>query len=143
MAKKLQAIKLSLSDLGSLKKIITKGSHSSRKLKRAMILLKLSEGLNPYQIAKEVLVCPATVYNIAERFNLSNLESVISDKSRPGRPSIISGKAKAAITSLACSKTPKGHSNWTLRLLADKAVELEIIDNISHEYVRKIIKKTT
>lgn len=66
----------------------------------------------------------------------------LSDKPRTGRPIVISGDERAKITALACSKAPEGHSNWTLRLLADKVIELGICQELSHTYVGEILKKT-
>jgi putative transposase len=66
----------------------------------------------------------------------------LEEKSRSGRPSIFDGPQRAKITALACSETPEGYSQWSLRLLADKAVELLLVESISYSKVRDILKKT-
>ena len=70
------------------------------------------------------------------------LESALNEKRRPGAPRKFKGRDKAKITALACSTPPEGHSRWSLNLLADKAVELKIVDEISHISVHRILKKT-
>ena len=66
----------------------------------------------------------------------------LTDKPRPGRPTVIDGLARAKITALACSDAPEGYERWSLRLLADKAVELELVEAISYMEVSRILKKT-
>lgn len=126
----------------SLNSLLHKGVHASRVLNRARILLKLDQGLGPGQVAREVGVCETTVYNVRGTANREGWEIAIAEPKRSGRPARMSAAAKAKITMLACSEPPLGHAKWTLRLLADKAVELEYVDSISHEGVRKILKKT-
>ena len=70
------------------------------------------------------------------------LQVALNEKPRAGRPLEISGEARAQVTALACSTTPEGFARWSLRLLADKAVELAIIDRISYKTVGEILKKT-
>lgn len=83
-----------------------------------------------------------TVYHIKRRFLAEGLESALAEKPRSGKPVSISGEARARITALACSEAPTGHARWTLRLLADKAVEFGFCDSVSHNHVRSILKKT-
>jgi putative transposase len=142
MAKTPQPFSLPDEAIRSLKQTLSKGVHSTRLLTRARILLKLDEGLGPSQIAQEVGVHPNTVINVRKRANERGWENAIEDHPRGGRPPEVPGDARAAITALACSEPPTGHSQWSLRLLADKAVELGFTDEISHETVRRILKKT-
>jgi transposase len=83
-----------------------------------------------------------TVYHVKRRFLNEGLETALSEKPRSGKPVQISGEARARITALACSDAPRGHARWTLRLLADKSVELGFVDSISHNHIRQILKKT-
>ena len=83
-----------------------------------------------------------TVYHIKRRFLGEGVEAALSEKPRSGKPVQISGEVRARITALACSDAPEGHARWTLRLLADKAVELGFCDSISHNHVSAILKKT-
>jgi putative transposase len=76
-----------------------------------------------------------------DNYKLVGLEA-LHDKPRSGRPIHIDGKQRAAITALACSTPPQGHARWSLRLLADKVVELGYVDAVSHNHVRTILKKT-
>lgn len=142
MAKTSQPFSLSDEAKCSLKQLLGKGVHYTRKLTRARILLKLDEGLGPAQIARDLDVHPNTVVNVRKRTNERGWEDAIEDHRRGGRPPEVSGEARAAITALACAEPPTGHSQWSLRLLADKAVELGFTDEISHETVRRILKKT-
>ena len=106
-----------------LRALLKKGVHPARKLNRARILLKLGEGLGPAQIAREVGVCEATVYNVRKRANQQGWKAAIEEQTRSGRPPTFSGEDRALVTALACSDPPEGHVRWSLRLLADHAVE--------------------
>jgi hypothetical protein len=81
------------------------------------------------------------VRNICQRYLKEGLEGVLNEKSRPGKPAIFDGKQKAKITALACFKPPEGYGRWSFRLLADQAVELKLVDAISHMDVSRILKK--
>lgn len=83
-----------------------------------------------------------TVFNIKRRYLSGSLDAALYDRPRSGTPRKIDGAARAKITALACSKAPDGHARWTLRLLADKAVEFGFCASISHETVKEVLKKT-
>ena len=76
-----------------------------------------------------------------DRYEAEGLDAAINEKPRPGRPNIFDGKSRASITALACSEAPQGHERWTLRLLADRAVDLELVESISHQQIKNILKK--
>ncbi len=97
---------------------------------------------HPSTIAALLRISTATVFNIKRCYLADGLDAALTDKSRSGRPTTIDGLARAKITALACSTVPHGHARWTLRLLADKAVELDIVEHISHNAVKQILKKT-
>ncbi len=97
---------------------------------------------HPETIADLLKVGIATVYNIQKRFLDEGLGAALCDKPRSGKPLAIKSEEKARITALACSDAPAGYARWTLRLLADKAVEMNYIDSISHMEVSRILKKT-
>lgn len=126
----------------ALTDLLNKGIHRARTLNRARILLKLDQGLGPTQVARELEVSTGTVYNIRNKAHNLGWQAALEDQPRSGRPAEISGKAKAQITTLACSSPPAGHARWTFRLLADRAVELDFVEHISHEWVRALLKKT-
>lgn len=92
-------------------------------------------------MAQIVGVTIQTASTWAQKYGENGLE-FLTDKPRPGRPKEIDGITRAQITALACSDAPEGYSQWSLRLLAEKVVELEYIDTISHTEIGRILKKT-
>jgi transposase len=90
-------------------------------------------------VASALSVGVATVFNVKRRYLSEGLASALHDKPRSGKPTSIDGAARAKITALACSQAPEGHARWTLRLLADKAVELGMVSAISHNTVREAL----
>jgi transposase len=88
-------------------------------------------------------VSKATVYNIRRRYCTEGLQAALNDKPRPGAPKKLDGRGEARFTAIACSDPPLGRQRWTLRLLADKLVELELVDGISPATVRTLLKKTS
>ena len=123
MPKKLYEVKLSKEERQELEGLTGKGEVQVRMYKRARILLLADEGLRNAEIVKRVGVSRTTVSRIQQRYGVEGTGAV-TERARPGRPSIFGGKTRAKITALACSDAPEGRSRWTLRLLADKAVEL-------------------
>ncbi len=142
MPRKRQIIQLSEIEQSSLTKILTKKETSAREQTRARVLDLLAREEHPAQIANLLKVGIATVYNIQKRFLDEGFEAALKDKPRSGKPPLIKPEAKAKITALACSDAPTGYARWTLRLLADKSVEMGYIDSISHMEVGRILKKT-
>jgi transposase len=140
--KKQYKIELSQEERSQLKRLTTQGTEKVRKVKRAKILLQADEGKKDKEIAERVEVSVGTVERIRKRYAQEGLEGAVNEKPRSGRPIGISAQTRAKITALACTKAPEGRSKWTLRLLADKVVELEYIDSISYQSVRNILKKT-
>lgn len=94
------------------------------------------------RIAEILQLSVATVYNLQRRYLEEGLEITLNEKPRSGKPPVISGQMKARITALACSAAPDSRARWTLRLLADKAVELGIVNSISYKTCGEILKKT-
>ncbi|MEZ4917816.1 MAG: helix-turn-helix domain-containing protein [Saprospiraceae bacterium] len=134
--------KLSQEERSSLKAMLKKGVHRSVELMRARVLLSLDAQKKKSDISKDESIAYATVFNILNRYKTGGLKNAIYDSPRPGQPVHITAEQRAKITALACSEPPTGHLKWSLRLLADRAVELEIITDISHESIRSILKKT-
>jgi len=133
-------------DRSYLENIISSGYESARVISRARILLlsdrSLGEAREDSEVAEAVMVCPATVWRIRKEFATQGLDAAIYDKPRPGALPKITGDIEARITMLACSDPPKGHTRWTLRLLADRVVELGLVDSISHVAIGERLKKT-
>jgi putative transposase len=134
-------VTLSEADRTYLQNLIKKGSLPAKTYKRAVALLELDRGRTFTEVAAIVGAVIQTVSTWAKKYRESGLE-VLTDKPRPGRPTVIDGLQRAKITALACSKPPEGYDRWSLRLLADKAVELELVESISYGEVRLILKKT-
>lgn len=142
MARQTEFIELSKAEQSSLKTFFRSGSSSNRQQTRARIIDLLSKQTPPPEIARLLGCALPTIYNVKRRFLAEGLEAALQERSRSGKPPTISGEARARITALACSEAPAGHARWTLRLLADKAVELKFVEQISHQAVKQILKKT-
>jgi transposase len=140
-------IRLSEEERDMLWYIVKKLKGTSQKVRRANILLKADIDGPSWSDAKiaEALSCRTqTVENIRRRFVTEGLEAVLNRKKRetPPRPKILDGKQEAEIIALRLGDPPSGFANWSLRLLADQVVELEIAESISYETVRRTLKKT-
>ena len=119
-----------------------RGKSSVRKVKRARILLKSSEGLTESEVAEAVETSPSTVFRVRKRSLEEGLEQALNERPRPGHPFKLDERQQAHLIAVACSTPPEGHERWTLRLLADKAVELELVDSLGKETVQQVLKKT-
>ena len=138
---KKQHIKLSEADREYLEKLVRTGELAARVYRRAIGLLELDRGKTYSAVSQTLNVNNNTVTTWAENYKSEGV-GCIQDKPRSGRPIEIDGQQRAQVTALACSEPPKGYAKWSLRLLADKAVELGYCDYISHSEVRDILKKT-
>jgi transposase len=118
-----------------LSNIARRAKSSVRKVKRALILCQADEGLNDQQISQALLVEAATVSWVRQRFVKEGLESALNERPRPGQRPKLDGKPEARLVAVARSHAPAGHPRYTLRLLADKVVELEFADSASPEMV--------
>lgn len=134
-------VQLKAEDRETLETMRPKRTMTVKVQKRVESLLLLGSGLTYEAVSKQVGLTYLSLRKIAKRYGEVGLEC-LKEKPRPGRPSQISGVQRAKITALACCQAPEGHSRWTLRLLADKVVEMEICDHLSHVYLREILKKT-
>ena len=147
MSTKQNLVKLSGPQRTKLKKMLTSGTHSARKLKRARILLACDvRHVDGRKTDAEAALLAGsgveTVRRLRKRFNEDGFEASLGEKPRPGRKVTFTGKQRGAITALACSEPPEGASRWSLRLLASRAVELDLVDSISHTEVGRTLKKT-
>lgn len=136
-----QHIKLSESEHSYLTTLISAGQLKARKYRRVMTLLLLDEGKTMSEVSNLLKYCYPSVVNLKKNFLAGGLQC-LEEKPRAGRPTVFDGVERAKITALACSSAPAGHACWSLRLLADKAVELELVESISHSWVQSILKKT-
>jgi transposase len=133
-------ISLGSSDRLHLEELLSKGSLKARVYKRCQGLLLLDSGKTIEFVCETVGVSRSAVHQWKKRYQGDGL-SFLVDKPRSGRPIEISGEERAKVTALACSDPPKGHSQWSLRLLADKAVELGLCEHLSHSHAGEILKK--
>jgi transposase len=141
MARKAQLLKLSNDERSSLTSILRRGTIPARVQSRARVLDLLHRGHHPTEIATTLSLSLPTIFNIKRRYLSESYEAALYDRPRSGKPSQIDGTARAKITALACSTAPLGHARWTLRMLADKAIELGFCETISHSTVKEVLKK--
>ncbi len=123
-----------------LKAIRSKGTSLARTFKRATALLELDKGQTYVAAAAISNLSNISLSKLSKRYGAEGL-ACLYDNPRPGRPIKITAKQRDQITVLACESSPEGSSQWSLRLLADKAVELGYCDSISHSQVGEILKK--
>lgn len=135
-------VELSDEDLVRLRLLISQGSAPARVIRRAHTLLLASDGAYDHQIASALHVDRSTVQRTRQRFCCDGLDAALYESPRPGAEPKLDGKGEAFLVALACSKAPEGREHWSMQLLADRLVELEIIDSISDETVRRTLKKT-
>ncbi len=133
----------------SLQALVSAGRAAAQKLAHARILLKADAAAGgpawaDERIAEAVEVSRATVERVRQRFVEHGLEAALVRKKqdRPSRARALDGRGEARLIALACSAAPGGRASWTLQLLADKLVELRVVDAISGETVRQVLKKT-
>lgn len=140
-------IHLTKSEREELMSIIDKGSHTSQTFRNAYILLNCDKGKHAAKVTNEQIstvlkVGMRTIDRVKKRFIEDGMEATLERKlSNRVYERKADGDLEAKLVALCCSKPPKGQSQWSLRLLADKVVELKYIDSISHETVRSVLKK--
>ncbi|RJF68912.1 helix-turn-helix domain-containing protein [Deinococcus cavernae] len=133
---------LSAEQQQTLKGITTTGSRKARVMTRARILLMAHRGVTDSDIKEALGISVQMVQAARKRFALGGLDAAHRRAPHTGRPVKFDGKDRAAITALACSEAPEGHAQWSLRLLAQKAVELKLVDHIAPSTVLYMLKKT-
>ena len=145
MALQKYPVHLTAAERTTLEQFVSRGRHRARELRRARILLLADAGQTDLAISALLGVCRPTVA-LARRYYADHPELSIlqrlADPPRPGRPINVDGRVEAKIAMIAGSEPPEGAARWTLQLIADQLVELEVIDTISHERVRQALKKT-
>jgi transposase len=141
MRKQDYPIQLSKIERMELEDIVRKGQQKARVIRRAQILLWSDAGKSDLEIAELQGIRPLTVAKTRERWVK---EQSLEDKPRPGRNPKLDGKQEARLVALACSDAPDGRETWTMQMLADKLIELHVIDEpISDETVRLLLQKKT
>jgi len=115
---------------------------NGRRRRHLQILLLADEGRTDERIASATGASRSTVERHRMRFAREGLDAALTDKPRSGAPAKFDGKQEAMIVALACSDAPEGQARWTAKLLASRAVELEVVESISESAVRRVLKKT-
>lgn len=141
MAKK-YVVDLTNDERQHLLTLLKKGKVAARKVRRAQTLLHADEGASDTAIAAALHVGVATVERIRKRFVEEGLVAALSEHRRPGGQAKLSGKNEAFLIALACSAPPDGRKRWTMQLLADRVVEVGLVEAISEDTVRRTLKKT-
>jgi transposase len=135
-------VSLTAEERASLLALVRRGKSSARKVMRAQLLLLADEGKSDIDIQAALHTSMSTILRTRKRLVEDGLAAALNEKPRSGAPCKLNGKQEAYLIALACSNPPVGRDRWTLRLLADKLVELDVVEEISDETVRLRLKKT-
>ena len=119
------------------------GPLTRRQRYRVQILLRAAAGDTDEEIAGEVGVPGGTVANVRRRFTRGGLDAALNDRPRPGAKPILDGEAEAIVIATACSPVPEGRATWTARMLANRLVELQVVESVSEDTVLRVLKKVT
>ena len=142
MPKKKYIVDLTDEERSELLALTTKGMVRARKMKRAQILLMADEGRTDVQIMSALKVSRPCVERIRQRFVADNLARALNDNPRPGARRKLSDRQEARVIAEACMPAPAGRKRWTVRLLTERVVALQVVDRVSRETVRRVLKKT-
>lgn len=134
-------VELSAEERTELELFTRRGNVSARRMKRALVLLAADDGDKDEAIAGKARVHRTTVEYLRKRFVEEGLEAALSERPRPGKMPLLDGKQEAYLVALACSAAPNGRAKWTMQLLADRMMELQVVESISDETVRRTLKK--
>ena len=134
-------VRLTPEERGQLECLVRAGRSPARVATRARVLLKTGEGWSAPKVAQALDVAESSVYRIKRRFAEDGLDGVLNDRPQTRRYCKLDHQAGTYLIALACTPAPEGHDHWTLRALADKAVELGLVESLSHEAVRLHLKK--
>ncbi len=136
------AVRLMPEERNQLERMVRAGKGSARVIHRARILLKTDEGWSAPRVARALDVAQGTVFNVKRRFAEGGLDGVLNDRPQANRYRKMDDRAEGRLIALACSPAPDGHDHWNLPLLADRMVELGLVESLSYETVRLHLKKT-
>ena len=142
MVREKYGVRLTPEERNQLEHLVRAGRSPARVATRARILLKTGEGWPAPRVAQALDVALGTVFNVKRRFAQGGLDGVLKDRPQAHRYRKMDDRAEAHLIALACSPAPEGHEHWNLRLLADRMVELGVVESLSYETVRLHLKKT-
>lgn len=134
-------VRLKKRDRGRLRELMKRGQQNVRVFKRARVLELMDEGKSAPQAAEAVGVDAKTARNVAKRYLEDGLDRALYEAQRPGAVPKIGRKEEARITAMVCSRPPEGYSRWTLRLIKSEIESRGIVDSISVEHVRRLLKR--
>mgnify|MGYP003986146871 FL=1 len=134
-------VELGVGQKKRLRGIVRRGKHSARKIRRARSLLHSHEGMSAPRIADLLDVHSDTAYRTRRLFVTGGLDAALEELPRSGQPRRLDGRGAATLIALACSSPPEGRAVWTMQLLADRLVEMSVVESISDETVRLTLKK--
>ena len=142
MSKKKYIVKLSEEERSTLEEMISSGKHSAKKILRARVLLKADAFWSDPEISEALEVHVVTLERMRQQFVEKGFENFLAPR-QSGRKYLrkLDGKQEAQLTTIACGQAPEGQARWTLRLLADRMVQLDYVESLSHETVRQVLKK--
>jgi len=142
MPNKKYLVTLTTEERQELARLTSTGKLSARKMKRGLMLLRADEGWKDEEIVAAVNSSRPTVERIRKRYVEGGLSRALNEDARPGARKKLDGRAEAHVIALACSEDgPADSDHWSLRAIADELVELGLVDSISHEAVRQVLKK--
>ena len=136
-------VNCSKTEQSELRRLTSAGKAAARVIKRAQILLLADQDKTDQEISQVLGVSTATVVRVRQNYVNGGLAVALYERPRVGRPPVFNGQQRASVTALACSMPPDGYARWSLRLLADRLVELDLVEGISPPTVSAILKKTT
>lgn len=134
-------IELSDDERKTVEGFIRRGKANARNIGRGHILLKSAEGWTIERIAATYGVSEATVSNVRARYREGGVGRVLKDKVQQHRRHALGGEGEAMLVAIACSPVPEGHDHWTLRMLRDKLIELDVVDHVSAATIQARLKK--
>lgn len=132
-------VELTEEEVKKLEQMQAKGKYNAREIRRARVLLLAHQGLQVKEIAKQTGMSQHGIINIKKRFLVEGLN--LKEKPRPGQPKKLDKRAESYLVALACSPAPEGRDVWTMQLLADRLMEMQVVDSLSDETVRRALKK--
>jgi transposase len=119
------------------------GPLTRRQRYRVQILLRADAGDTDPEIADEVGVSIGTVADVRRRFAAGGLDAALNDRPRPGAVPVLDGEAEAIVIATACSPVPEGRAKWTARMLANRLVELQVVEGVSEDTILRVLKRVT
>lgn len=141
MVNKKYVVELTAEDREFLQNFVSRGKRSAREFQRAWILLLADKGKTDEEISDLINVSPRTVERTRANYVTKDLETAIHDDPRTGQPKKLSDRQEAHVIAIACSDPPEGRDYWTIELLRDEAVKRGVIDSVSTEPIRVLLKK--